>query len=153
MHTVHPDDVLLVRHPKPLTGPFRTVYQCSCHHHPSEPDDDDSSVITYSSYSSCPQRTSYDFTLSDDSNAKNHLSYSTCLQRTGYDLTLSEILPPARQFVHPCEYSNIRSPDRPSCLRRLLAKFGRCRRASKPMGEGVMLRAALSRYPRSNDCR
>lgn len=120
MYSVRPDDMLLVRHPEPSTGSSRTVCHCSCHNHPSKRDDDDNSVITYSSYSTCPHRTNYDFTL-------------------------SEILPPPKDFVHPCEYSSLRSPDRSSGLRRLLAIFGRRRRASKPMGEGTWLRAALYR--------
>jgi len=149
MYTVHPENVLLVRHPEPRTGPFKSIEvidysQCSCHPYPPEPDNEDGSVITSFSYSTCPQRTSYDFTLSGNSNATPRFSRSTCPPRTSYDLTLSEILPPTTEFVHPCEYSNLRLFDRPCGLRRLFANLGRRRRA-KPMGEGVRLRAALSR--------
>jgi len=149
MYTVHPENVLLVRHPEPHTGPFKSIEvidysQCSCHPYPPEPDNDDGSVITSFSYSICPQRTSYDFTLSEDSTATPRISCSTCPPRNSYDLTLCEILPPTIKFVHPYEYSNLRSSDRPCRLRRLFANFGRRRRA-KPMGQGVRLRAALSR--------
>lgn len=176
MYTVRSDDLLPVHHPDPRTGPFKSIEaidysQCSCHPHPIESDDEDGSVITsfsYStcpqrisydsssskpntattrtSYTTCPQRTSYDFTLGDNNTITTRSSYSTNLQRTSYDLPLSEILPPMIDFVHPSEYSDLRSADRPSGFRRLLAKFGRRRKAPTPIaGEGGWLRAALSR--------
>lgn len=142
MYTVHPEDVLLVRHPEPeaRTGPMRAVKiancQCSCHRQPRRLDNDDSSVSSYLSYSNY-QHTHYYSTLIDNSSAVIQGIYAASPQRTTYGFTLTQTLPVSKQANHRHKYSVPRSSQAPSGLRHLLMKLACRRKAPKPTDEGA----------------
>lgn len=126
MYTLHPDDILNARGANPRTGrisPFpvaddKSECQCWCHY-------------------SLPQR------HCGTSNADTHSSESTNPQSASYDDPLNQVLPPLKNLAHPSKYSTFRPTRRRSDLRRFLSRFRIRRRASKPLGEGAWLHAAL----------
>lgn len=127
MYTIHPDDILIYRGANPRTRRISPV---------SRP----------ASNNDCPQ--AYHLHPSDaiaDFGLVTNFSSAKSSRRSSYHSALSTIIPPTNDTVPPAEHSVQKPPKARTALRQRIFGLFRRRKKSGPVGEGVVLRAKLSR--------